>query len=442
VLSAEALAESGSIALHFGHAGEAETRLHQAEQHYRRAGAGGMPLIRLYDSLSGLADGRGDAKGALHYAQSGLAERLATFAPEDEKVAVGYNNLGFALDSTGDFAGAIDAYRRAHAIHQQRIGADAFETAIPLMGLGADEALGGQVRQGREDILQARAIFAMATGKPRQDQVRVARHLCAVETAMSSADAPASCDEALRLSEAVFGKANPNYAVALRARGALHIERGDFTAARSDLGASLDALATGAPKSWRGRSEMTLGELELLEGHGDEAVRILQSGLEAFGDGYPITSRFDTLAFLALACSESKAVACEAGAYEKASDTIAGRDYAWSAVLLRAHTALARVELHDGKPDSAVGRLRQAIDHARSEVASTSPRLAASRLWLAIALARSGDCEGARATIDAVHAMPERAGASSASDLDGHPLLKAARTALAAERACALSTSY
>lgn len=436
LLSAEALAESGSIALHHGRAGEAENRLRQAEQHYRRAGAGGMPLIRLYNSLSELADGRGDAQEALRYAQLGLTERLATFAPDDEKIAVGYNNLGFALESTGDFAGAIDAHRRAYAIHQRRIGTDAFETAIPLMSLGANEALSGHLRQGREDLLRARVVFAMATGKPRQHQVRAVRHLCAVEAAMSFADAPATCDEALRLSEAVFGKTNPNYAVALRLRGAQHVERGDLTAARSDLSASVDALAAGAPASWRGRSEITLGELEWLEGRSDEAIRILQSGLAHFGNGFPITSRFEALAFLALACSESTAVACNADAYRQASDAIANKDYAWSAVLLPAHTALARVELHDGKPDSAVQRLRQAIMQAQAEVESSSPRLADAQLWLAIALARSGDCASAHAAIDVARAVP------GTTHADGHPLLKAARIALTTELACELSASH
>ena len=429
-LRIEARVESGLIAEHHGLAEKAHANLAQGEHLYRSAGIRGMPMIRLYDGLSALADDDGDANNEVRYARLGLDETRATFSNNDRKIGSAYHNLGFALETKGDFREAADAYRLSYAMSAKELAPDSFQTAVSLATLGNVEGLSGQLRQGRTDILKARSILSLGTGKPRDMQAANAGYLCTVETAMFAPEAKESCADALRLSESVYGKGNASYALTQRLQGVLQLESGDFGSARAMLEASAQKLATDATRSWRGRTEINLGELDWLEDRPNDALRTLQNGIDDLGAGYPPTLRRYGLAFLALVCSEAPNAGCAANTYERATREIAATSYAWSAVLLPAQIALARTEIRDRKPLAAIERLRQAIAHAKPQVNPQSLRLFDAQLWLAIALARAGDCAAARQQADAVRTAMATAGSANS------PLLGDVRAESKVEPAC------
>jgi eukaryotic-like serine/threonine-protein kinase len=432
-MSVQASVDGGLMALHHGFVEKAAVRLAAAEQRYQRAGIGGMALIRLYDGLSALADNRGDASGSLHYAQLSFSERAAVFPADDEKLAVGYNNLAFAFETRGDFERAADAYRHAVDIHEQQLAPSSFETAIPLSSLGSAEALAGRVRDGDRDLLRANAMFALATGKPRDAYANNLGQLCTIETEAALDGAEQHCADALRISAAIYSKDNPGYALAQLVDGRRLMALGRYAEARAQLDAAWHALDAAGTSSWRGRAKIARGELAFREDESADAIRWLVEGLQEFGRGYPPTLRAEAQALLALACSEAPAPVCPANAYRDAAADIASRSYAWSAMLLTAHVALARVEIATGDAQGASDRLRSIVTQSEAQVAATAPSLIDATLWLAIAESNAGDCKRAMDDID-------RARRSiAATPLAAHPLLRAVNARLRNAQNCTLA---
>lgn len=426
-LRAHVVAGAGMVALRRGDGVRAARDLGVAEQQFRAFGIVGMPLIRLYDALSAVSIDRGDADASLAYARSALHERESWLDADDRRLGSGYNNLAFGLEAVGAFEEAIGAYRKALDIQLMHVDKDAFEALIPLSNMGAAQVMAGHVREGLVNLRSAQASLTLAPGKPRDHHAINADLLCFSEIVGGSVSrASAACTHAQQLAVTVYGTGSADAARSLRLSGIMELESGDPVLARTILLRSAAGLDPVSAKSWRGRTDIALAELELVEDRPRLAVELLRVGLDRFGSGYPPYLRRQALALLALACAQEAQPACPEDSYERAARDIDSVSYRWSAVMLPAQTALARVELERGLAAVAATRLRHAIEQAEGEIDGDSARLVDARSWLAVAEAAHGDCVRARREADAV----------SDTAVSGSILLRDSRLALAASTGC------
>ncbi|MEO8804325.1 MAG: tetratricopeptide repeat protein, partial [Rudaea sp.] len=383
-----------------------------------------------YRGLMKLANEQGDPARALTYAQAALAQRIAEYGPDSQKAGTGYYDLGYALEATGQFDDAANAYRHVHEIDLLHLAPGSFDLMEGLGGEGAAELFAGQLHAGRDHLREALKIADHVGGKPRELQASYAEQLCFAGLTMAPAAADKVCARATQLDTAVFGATSARYGLGLRLTGMLAIERGELVGARATLNQSTALLATADNVAWRGRTAITLGEVDLIEGRNDEAVQALATGIEQFGKSYPPHLRRIGLALLALACDRAPAPNCPANAFEHAATELAAVAYQWNPMLLPAQIALARVDLAHARVAAASERLRTAIAHAENEVDSTQPRLLEARLWLADAEAAAGSCDTARASAQATVLTVRK------NHLETHPLLAAALKATADSKPC------
>jgi eukaryotic-like serine/threonine-protein kinase len=419
-LTFDALVARGMITLHRDDLKQALPLLQMADRRSRTGDYSGMPLIRLHDGLSSMAAAHGRSEEALHYARLALQERLAIFEPDSLKVSTGYNNFGVGLSETADYEAAADAFRRSHAIDLKHLAPDAFEVGVPLRNLGTAEMYGGHLRQGRQTLLKAQAIFTKAQGEPRPPMVYTLHGLCTVEMAIAPIHAKDRCAEALSITERAFGKDSSPYGRMLRLAGLLQIDLGNLTAAAEALTQSARLVATNDVQSVRARTDIALGELHLVSKRPDAAAALLSAATERYGTGFPAYIRQHGLALLALACHSGASQGCSDQAFKRADAEITAARYRWSPFLLPAHTALARVELMNRQPAAASKRLRAAIAKAKGEMDPAQPRLVDAQLWLAIAAAQSGNCAAASAFVRPVLRIIQE------QQLTSHPILEPA----------------
>ncbi len=389
----DALVSRGLIAVHRDDFNTAAPLLQEAERQYQRSRVTGSPLIRLYDGLAVLSDAKGDdPERTVKYERAALAQRVATEADNNGSLGTGYNNLGYGLESLGDFAGAADAYRTAYRLVAATDGVDSAETAVTLSNLGSTEMLAGHLRSGRKDLLRAKAFLANVGGKARSIQIANVQQICIAEMTINPLRAEQVCAEDLRLTAAEDGNTGADYGLALRRQSLLALERGDLNASHELLTEAALRIDATANAVWQGRVDITQGELELLGGKSKEAARLLNRGLKRIGGSYPPHLRKYGLALLALACDGVVSDDCSIDTFTAASQEVDTASYRSSAILLAAHTALARVDLNHGRVSAAVARLKFATDSAHDEMEADAPRLLEARGWLARAMAMDHQC--------------------------------------------------
>jgi serine/threonine protein kinase len=429
-LTLDALVDRALDALYREDYTRAKPELEAAENRLLAAHIGGVRMQRLDDGLAKLVNEQGDPQRALGYVRAALDARIAAYGGESEKAGDGYYNLAYGLEAVGNFQEAADAYRHAHLIDVKNLPPDSFDLSQALAGQGAAEVYAGHFRNGRENLRNALAIADNVGGKPRETQVAYSEQLCFAELSMAPATASAACSKAMHMVEAVFGATSARYGLVLRLAAMLAIEHGDLVAARKMLEQSEARLKAGENIAWRGRSEITLGELDLIEGKNAEAMQLLANGIEHFGKSYPPHLRRHALALLALACVDGAAAICTSDLFARADAEIKAVSYRWNPLLLPAHIALAQSELASSHAPAAVERLQTAITQADAEVESTQPRLLEARIWLATAQAAAGHCEIAHSVARTTMSTLQQ------NHLVDHPLLVAALHAMADSRHC------
>ncbi|HEX3895348.1 MAG TPA: serine/threonine-protein kinase [Rudaea sp.] len=389
----DALVSRGLIALHRDDFDTAAPLLEEAERRSRQVGGVGSSLIRLYDGLAVLADAKGDdPRKAVDYARAALAQRLATRGDDKASLGTGYNNLGYGLESLGDFAGAADAYRAAHDLAAATSGIDSAETAVTLSNLGAAEMLAGHLRSGRGDLLRAKALLANVGGKQRSIQVANAQQICTAQMAINPLHAEEACAADLRMTADEDGDTSGDYGLALRRQSLLALERGDIDASRKFLAQAAARIDATSNAVWQGRVDITQAELQLLGGQSKDAAHLLRRGVQRIGGSYPPHLRNYGLALLALACEGVVSDDCPADAFTVAAHEIDTAAYRGSAVLLPAQTVLARIDLQTGRSGAAVARLEFATTQAMGEMDADAPRLLEAQGWLARAHAANHQC--------------------------------------------------
>ncbi|MEO8673196.1 MAG: serine/threonine-protein kinase [Tahibacter sp.] len=372
--------------------------LDDAEQRLHATGTRGYSWIRLNDGLALLANDSGDPTSALAYERAALAERIAMNGPDSDDAIGGYSNLGFALEGVGRFGEAADAYRRVYASRVSRTGSESSRSATSLGGLGSAELMAGDLGAALEHLRGAMRVFDSLGGKPRNAQVQCSQQACTAEIAVGSAAAAAVCAHAVDLARQSETTPGNSVGRALRLQALQVLQDGQLADARKLADQSLATFAADAPANWKGRSEMVLGEIQLHEGHPDQAAQTLANGIEHLGGGYPPYLRRYGLALLALACDrgDGLAAACANHPAERATQDLAADSYAWNALLLPANSALAQIALRHGDIGAATARLRSAVTAAQNQhVESSHPRLLEAQLWLIVSEASAGNCPAA-----------------------------------------------
>ena len=414
------LAERGHVQLTRQNREAAERDLIAAEQKFRAAGIHGEPLIRLYTTLSSLASQRKSATEALRYAELGLRERVDLYAPDSPRVATGYSNYGYGLESVGDYKGAADAYDKAYTTFLKTYDADSFETAISLSQRGNVRAFAGRLRDGLKDLAQAQEALAKHPARSQRQWVSLGR-ICSVQAAVDPMNASAAACQLVRnFTSQTRPPGDEDDALVSRLEAGAAIERGDLENARRLLDYAAPIVSSRGVQAWTASVTISYGEIALMEGRQAEAAQLFSKGIAQLGDGFPPHLRRKALAFKALACSQLAASThCGLNDFTLASSELDNQNYRDSAYVLPAHTALARLDLASGRADAAIARLRRALDGAQGEIDDTSPRSIDAKLWLAAAQRASRQCDASRATLASVERLV------TAPALGEHPLLSA-----------------
>ena len=414
------LAERGQVQLTRQNREAAERDLIAAEQLFRTNGIHGEPLIRLYTTLSSLASQRKSATEALRYAELGLRERLELYAPDSPRVATGYSNYGYGLESVGDYKGAADAYDKAYTTFLKTYDADSYETAISLSQRGNIRALSGRLRDGLKDLAQAQEALAKHPARSQRQWVSLTR-MCGALTVADPMNASASgCQLARNFTSQTRPPGDEDDALMSRLEAGAAIERGDVVNARRLLDDAAPIVASRGVQAWSAAVTISYGEIALMEGRHAEATQLFSKGIAQLGDGFPPHLRRKALALKALACSQVAASTdCGLNDFALASSELENQSYRNSAYVLPAHTALARLELAAGRADASEARLRRALDGAHGEIDDNAPRSIDAKLWLAAAQRASRQCDASRATLASVERWV------TAPALAQHPLLSA-----------------
>ena len=432
-----ALAERGHVQLTRQNREAAERDLIAAEQQFRSAGVHGEPLIRLYTTLSSLASQRKSATDALRYAELGLQERLNLYAPDSPRVATGYSNYGYGLESVGDYKGAAEAYDKAHATFLKTYDADSFETAISLSQRGNVRAFSGRLRDGLKDLAQAQEALAKHPARSQRQWVSLGR-ICGVQAAIDPMNASAAaCQLARNFTSQTRPLGDEDDALVSRLEAGAAIERGELATARRLLDYAAPIVSLRGVPAWNASVTISYAEIALMEGRQAEAAELFSKGIAQLGDGFPPHLRRKASALKALACSQlASSTHCGSNDFALALSDLDSQSYRDSAYVLPAHTALARLDLAAGRADAAVTRLRRALDAARGEIDDASPRSVDATLWLAAAQRAGRQCEAAPATLGAAERL------MSGSGLGEHPLLRAtARDSASVGRSACASPS-
>ena len=402
-----------------------------------RAGAPlhGMPLVQLDDGLAELADRRGEHALALQHEQRALAERIAHFGADSAKAATGYNNVAISLDMSGRHADAIEAFRHSYAIHLAREGADSFETANARSNLATAEMMAGRLRAAHADFLAAEPVFEAAPNNRRNRNVQYWQSRCLLAVGIGGADELSTCQRAAQLAKDILSATAVRLrARALRVDAQMRVDRGDFAAARADLQQADALLADSGDALSLGVDGYLRAELDAVQGDADAAALGLARALERIGRNFPEYLRLNALAARALVCARRAAVvepACPRDAVAQARGELDADANPWNPWLLRAHIALARIDLEAGRSEAAADRLRRASANAAPEVDPAQLNLLLAQAWLAAAERRTGKC----AASDALRREVRET--ARAQGLEAHPMLLEALRATDAENACA-----
>jgi eukaryotic-like serine/threonine-protein kinase len=392
-LAIDILLHTARFALQENHLAVAEESLMAAEQLLGASPLQNAKAVDLYRDFGELAVLKGQPQRALSFKQKELGARIALYGVDSQRVAVGYNNLGYALEAVGRFDEAAQAYAQSYRTHLLSRAPESIEATIPLGNSGAAFMGAGRLRAAMEALTKATTVYAAVAGKTRNAHAIHASGRCAVAIAIDPEVAKDVCAEAIARNTDAHGNGSVDEALALRLESERLMLVGELFAAHAALSRSWLLLRDVEVPSWRGRTLITLGELDLIEGQNQKAIEDLQQGLLQFGDGYPPHLKIRGFAQLALACNEAAEAFCMPALTQLARVALDTDRYALNPLLLPAQVALARTELRAGHVDAAASRLASAITAAKLEIDPTHPRLLEAQLWLAVALRRSGECE-------------------------------------------------
>ena len=401
-------------------AGGADLRL--AHQRMLAQGIHGEALIDLLGPLGAVENSEGHGEVALSLAREALAERIATWGPDDPRVGIGYNDVASALEGLERYDEAMAMWRRTWQFELAHFGPSSNESTLALAGLASSAYRAGHWTQAHALFAQALAMYARNGRRPQLTQVYAAQKACVLEGLRADrASAQARCRQAQAWSAGGFGAGSALHGDSLEATAFGAVEAGDLAGARKLFDSARRLYGSDPANRMRiGRVDSELAGIDLLEGQPAQARERLPEAIAGLRTrGYQMPPLIAE-ARLLLACSRSPGPQCPAtleAAVDRDLAAVASRD---DPQLLWVHLLLAQVELAHGEPDRAKTRLAAAIPRASRELPPAHPRRLAAQLWLAVAAARSGDCTHAAAQAQAAQAI------IVANGLASHPVLAGA----------------
>jgi serine/threonine-protein kinase len=405
-------------------AGGADLRL--AHQRMLAQGIHGETLIDLLGPLGAVENSEGHGEAALGLAREALAERIATWGPDDPRVGIGYNDVASALEGLGRYDEAIAMWRRTWKFQLAHVGPSSNESTLALAGLASASYRAGHWTQAHTLFAQALAMYTRNGGRPQLTQVYAAQKACVLEGLRADrADAQARCGQAQAWSAGGFGADSALHGDSLEATAFGVVEAGDLAGARKLFDEARALYGSDPANRMRiGRVDSELAGIDLLEDQPARARERLPGAIAGLRTRSYLMPPLIAESRLLLACSQSPGPQCADGLAAKVDRDLAAVASGNDPQLLWVHTLLAQVELAHGEPGKAKARLAAAIPRASAELTPAHPRRLAAQLWLAVAAARAGDCAYAAGQAH------EAQGIIEAHGLAKHPALVAAEAQL------------
>jgi tetratricopeptide (TPR) repeat protein/nucleoside phosphorylase len=268
--------ERGVAEVHFA-LGEAYLHLPDVTRslwHSRRAlesvsGSGSELEGSLISNIGSALRAQGDYAGALEHYRRALAIAEKVLGPEHRDVAVILNNIGLALRAQGDYAGALEHYRRALAIAEKVLGPEHSSVASILNNIGLALDSQGDYAGALEHYRRALAIAEKVLGSEHPD---VATWLNNIGMALNAQGDYAGALEHLRralvISEKALGPEHPEVATIVNNIGLVLDSQGDYTGALEQF-----------------RRALTISEKVLGPEHPEVATRLNNIGMALKAQG-------------------------------------------------------------------------------------------------------------------------------------------------------------
>lgn len=351
--------------------------------------------------LARVAEAQGDTATARRLGAQVLAAAITRFGPDHPRVAAYLNNQAMAADSDGDGRAAREYHRRALAIKEKVFGDESTSTALTLNNLAIVEISLGDVAAGQ-----------------------------------------AMLERALAIREKLLGPKHPHLATTLGNLSMVYLRRGrlDDGVAAAERALAIKLEAYGPDNAFVANSESDLGRLRAVQGDHAAALELFRKSLtvreKLFGAEHAKTraARLKVASQLVELgrCGEAQpSLTAILAAAAKEADFLDEAD---------ALATLADCDLAGGQARRALPRLEKAValleqppprEGGKGGSKSSDPVdplvLGSTRWRLARALAAVGRGEEAVAAMRAA----ERELANDEADLEGAPILKAARAWLA-----------
>ncbi|WP_437917252.1 tetratricopeptide repeat protein [Sorangium sp. So ce302] len=323
------------------------------------------PLMHaaLLNNIGGALQEQGDYAGAIEHFRRALVIDKKALGMEHPSTARDLNNIGLALAEQGNNAAAIEHYRRALTIDEKVLGKEHPSTARDLSNIGLVLARQGDYAAAIEHYRRALAINENVLGKGHPSTAKNLNNIGSARDAQGDyASAIEHYRRALAIDEKVLGKEHPSTARSLNNIGSAHHAQGDYAAAiehyRRALTISEKTLGKDHPTV-----AATLNNVGVaLAEQGDYAAaiehyrRALTIDETALGRGHPSTARDINNIGLVLAKQGDYAAAIEH--YRRAltiDETALGKD----------HPSTARYFNNIGGARHAQGDYAAAIEHYR-----------------------------------------------------------------------------
>jgi serine/threonine-protein kinase len=405
-------------------AGGADLRL--AHQRLLDQGIHGEPLIDLLGPLASVENIAGHGEAALELSRQALAERIATWGPDDPRVGIGYNDVASALEGLERYDEASSMWQKTYRFELAHFGPDSNETTLALAGWASAEWRAGHWTRAHRLFTQALAMYTRIGREPQITQVYAAQKACVLDGQRADrTGALANCRLARTLSSTGFGATSALNGDSLEAAAFGDVESGDLAAAKQGYEQARKLYGNDPANRMRvGRVDSELAGIALLEGKPDVARALLPGAIAGLRTRGWKVAPLIAEARLLLACTQAPGPQCPRDLRARVDRDLAAVAARRDPMLLWVHTLLAQVELLQGQPAQARARLAQAIGRASAELQPAHPRRLAAQLWLAVAEARMGDCTAADAQVQAANAI------IIANHLAAHPVLAKAQAAL------------
>jgi eukaryotic-like serine/threonine-protein kinase len=377
-----------------------------------RAGRDDDLVARHLEALGELAQNAKNEEKALAYAQETLAIVARIERPEGLKTANALLSMAHAYHEMGKLDLAEEAFKRALAIREDRLGRDHPNVGVIVSALATLYGTAGRYDEANAHFERALRIQEGSLGPDHPSLATPLANWSFTLLEQEKYDqAQATSERAERLLEKAYGPRHPRVAVALGALGNVHAARGDTATARKHLDRALSI----AEETLGGDHAMVAGlltaiaGLDQLESKDADGVARYERALgiyyKVYGEDNPNVAV--TLANLGALHLVSERAAQAFDVFQKAlaiDERVLGPDHPGVAYDL---SGMGRAKLALGRPREALPLLERALA-IREKAGVGTVETADAQFGLAQALWRTGgDRKRARKLAESAIALYE-----------------------------------